>query len=637
MGLPAPPDLARPRWRLVATAAAVTLIMGLVLGFQQAHELSGALGDTDDAMRLVLVRELLNGQGWWDQHLMRLQPPLGVYMHWSRLLDGGIALMERGFALFAPTRAEWLTRLVWPLLWIFPAAAAVLSLSDRLSERGPGESAPGAVLACAFYLITNMVLYLQFHPGRVDHHDVQMTCCFLALAGAARRGPSVKGAVLAGVASGLGLAIGLEALVFEAAIGAAIALRFVFDVRDARPLRAYGLTLAGTTLLAFLIQTPPWRWSVTACDALAANSAAAIVVAGLAVTAAVALTVRRSARARFLALAAAAALSAGAYVMTDPHCLRGPFADVDPAIKGFWLVHVKEMRPWPLLLKLEFDNAVALAAAPLMAVLGLIWLGRRRQTRQDSAFRMTVGVFALTIAAGVSGVRMWGYADWIAMAVIAAAAADLAAAVTRRFGREPLAAFLIAALLADPIAAAGAVQGVHKLSTPPKKTAPVGRAKTGQGGGDHCLQIWPYRPLAALKPNGLVLSEIDLGPFVLAESGDSVLAAPYHRMSWGMVAARGALAADADGGGPGGAEAKTRALGVTYVLECRAHWNHTDRVGMAPRSLQKRLDGGEPPAWLVRVSAPGAPLDIYRLRPAGPPQVARTPGGGGTASAPAPR
>ena len=284
MTLPAPPDFAHPRWRLWLTAASVTVIVGLVLGFRDAGYLRIELGDTDDAMRMVLVRDLLNGQGWWAQHLMRLQPPVGVYMHWSRLLDGGIALLEHFFALFvAWPRAEWLTRLIWPLLCIFPAAIAALAVADRLSETRNDGKTPGAVLICAFLLVSNLVLYIQFHPGRMDHHDVQMACCFLALAGAVQRGPGIRGAILAGAASGLGLAIGLEALLFEAAIGAALALRFVFDDADARPLRAYGLALAMTTAAAFCIQTPPWRWTVSACDALAFNSTAAIVAAGLGV------------------------------------------------------------------------------------------------------------------------------------------------------------------------------------------------------------------------------------------------------------------------------------------------------------------------------------------------------------------
>ncbi len=619
MMLPEPPDLGRPRWWLVLTALFVTLVVGLVLSLRDASDLSRALGDTDDAMRLVLVRGLLHGQGWWDQHLMRLQPPMGVYMHWSRLLDGGIAALDWVFTPFVGgPRAEWLTRLIWPLLWIFPAALAMLSLADRLSERANGEKSGGAVLIATFLLATNYILYLQFHPGRVDHHDVQMSFCFLALAGAAQRGPSARGPLLAGVATALGLAVGLEALVFEAAIGGAIALRFVFDARDARRLRVYGLALAITTLLAFCIQTPPWRWITAACDALAFNSTAAIVVAGLAVAAVAQFTPTRftgarSSLVRFIGLAIGAAVAAGAYVGLDPHCLKGPFADVDPAIKVFWLSHVQEMRPWPAALKQKPEDAIGLAAAPVMGLIGLLWLGRRRETRQASAFRLTAGLLFLTMAAGFSGVRMCGYADWIAIPVIAAAAADAAETVARRHRRESLITVIIAGLLVTPVSAAA---GALWLTNTVAKFSRVKPKPQAAKPADHCFQTAPYRTLAGAGPPGLVLSEVDFGPFILANTQDSALAAPYHRMSWGMIAARGVLSANA---ADGTAEAKARALGVRYVLECNNHRRHADRDGMAATSLQKRLDEDkDQPDWLERVNPPHSNLEVFRVKPATP-------------------
>src|SRR5260370_41349134 len=50
---------------------------------------------TDDAMRLVEVRDLLAGQGWFDLTQYRLNPPDGVVMHWSRLIDLPLALLIR--------------------------------------------------------------------------------------------------------------------------------------------------------------------------------------------------------------------------------------------------------------------------------------------------------------------------------------------------------------------------------------------------------------------------------------------------------------------------------------------------------------------------------------------------------------
>ena len=41
---------------------------------------------TDDAMRLVQVRDWLAGQSWFDLTQYRLDPPSGVDMHWLSLI-----------------------------------------------------------------------------------------------------------------------------------------------------------------------------------------------------------------------------------------------------------------------------------------------------------------------------------------------------------------------------------------------------------------------------------------------------------------------------------------------------------------------------------------------------------------------
>src|ERR1700730_3345255 len=54
-------------WLVVATDLVVRNWAGTAL----------TLGDTDDAMRLVQLRDFLGGQGWFDLHQPRLGPPVG--------------------------------------------------------------------------------------------------------------------------------------------------------------------------------------------------------------------------------------------------------------------------------------------------------------------------------------------------------------------------------------------------------------------------------------------------------------------------------------------------------------------------------------------------------------------------------
>src|SRR5215472_5219683 len=280
MRLSPSPDLTSGR-ALFLTALAVSAAAWAILALQH-HDILTRLGDTDDALRVTLVRDLLHGRGWYDQLERRLDPPTGVYMHWSRLLDGGLAGMNWLLAQALPaTAAEWATRFFWPLLWIPLAVAGALVVTRSLGTRS-------AVFIAAPVLLVLLPLYRQFLPGRVDHHNVQITMAMWGVAGAlapwrggAGPGAAARWAAIAGGAAGFGLAIGLEALPFHAIVGASFAARLGLERRNGAVVRAYGLALAGSTAALFLLQTPPPRWALSFCDAIGLNLVLALGIAGV--------------------------------------------------------------------------------------------------------------------------------------------------------------------------------------------------------------------------------------------------------------------------------------------------------------------------------------------------------------------
>ena len=616
MQLSRTPDLG-PWRRMVPAALAAAVVAMIILAVREIPDLPYRLGDTDDAMRIVMMRSLAAGRGWFDQNITRLQPPYGVYMHWSRLIDGGLVALDKAFGLvMSPAGAELATRIAWPLLWIIPVSLAAVVTARRLAGGA-------AVMACAILLATDMSLFLQFRPGRVDHHNVQIAMCMLALAGAAWG--RARGAALAGFATGLGIAIGLEALVFEVIVGAYFALRYPLgDEKDAKRLMAYAGALGLSTVGFFLIQTPPWRWGVAACDAVAVNLVVPIAVVGLGLTVGVMLTRKYDWRVRLGVLALVGAVAAALYVGLDRNCLGGPFADVDARLKVFWLPNVQEIRPISRVWKTDHDTVFTLVLPMAWGALAWLWLATKGPNRKDG-FLILAGVMLLAgSVAGFSAIRMAGYAGWFAIPLIAAAVTGL----VDRYAKGAMIVAAAAACAATPLFAASAATAIDKqvkvLTAKPAKPGPKVAAKpvapaapkpapkpVAKGrviSGDRCFQIAAYADLAK-QPAGLVLSEIDLGPFVLAHTPSSSMTAPYHRMSWGLVKAREALSIPADKAGDA-----VRKLGATYVLECPPHARNADRVGMPADSLQKRLDRGQPPAWLEPISDKGV-LKLYRVRP----------------------
>ena len=188
----------------------------------EASLLHVRLGDTDDAMRLVEVRDFLAGKGWYDMHIERLQPPEGYVSHWSRLIDAGLAGVFLTARLFtSPASAETVMRLVWPLLWLLPCMAGAALIAVRLHGRD-------AALVALGFAIVALAAQVQFMVGRIDHHNVQIALSVMALTAAVWQDHRLAPA-LGGILCGAILAIGLEALPFAILVAAAFALPAIFD------------------------------------------------------------------------------------------------------------------------------------------------------------------------------------------------------------------------------------------------------------------------------------------------------------------------------------------------------------------------------------------------------------------------
>lgn len=589
----------RPVLERCVLLLAAWAIVCLYLIVADAGALSTRLGDPDDALRLVMVRELAHGRGWYDQIIWRVQPPRGFWLHWSRLLDGALATMLGALRLVVgDARAEWWMRLLWPLCLIGPAIAAGLTLTERLND---AVTRRAAVLAAAVICALSLPLYAQFHPGRVDHHNVQILCWLIAFAAACDDGPSLRSPIVAGAATGLGLAIGFEASVFLVAIMGFMGLRFVTDRAEAPRLRAYGLSLCATMVVAFLAQTPPARWGVSACDGLALNVVAGLGIGALGLT----LTTLRARGGTIerLALVGAAGLASIAVCLAlDPSCMHGPLGEVDRRIYPIWLSHVQELLPLPRLLHTDLPTALTLLCAMVVGPIAWIALGFMTRNRARPAYWLNGAMIVLSAAMAFAMLRMGSYLMWATLPSVA----TLAALVVQRLGTarfDPARITLAAALMAPSVVAAAPIAAMRLAAHP---TASIASAP------DRCIAGPAYAELARLRP-GLVATTTDLGPYILAYTRSTTLAAPDHRAGFGIVSAYNLLAAPASG--PGAGDGAARALGVTYVVVCPGWDSQVDGPRFAADSLEKVLDAGHPPAWLKRLSTADSALQIFAVDP----------------------
>jgi hypothetical protein len=568
---------------------AITWLIIVVQLLLQSWAVTGrTLGDSDDAMRLVELREFLAGRGWFDLHETRVQPPIGYDTHWSRLIDAGLAALFLVFRWsWDVVEAERLTRVVWPLLWLVPAIAGAVAIAWRLAGRQ-------AAATTLILLGLGLPAFEQFRPGRIDHHNVQIALSLSVLAAALWSDRTRGMAWLAGALSGLALAIGFECAPFVAIAGGAFALRYTADRNAAPALSLYGISVAASTVVAFLVSVAPSRWGQMACDAIAINSVAPVVICGLVLAA-----VARSGRDRRLAvrcIATIGALGAAsvASLWLEPRCIAGPYAMIDPAVWPVWHSHVREIQSLAAIFREYPVAAAAIAAYPLAAALAAAVLATAAPARRDTAFIVATGAFAVAAVMTMAAIRASSYAIWLGMPLVAAALLHLFG----RFGINTLSGRTLAtALLAPAVVASGAIAIAET----------AGQPSIGERANIACFSSDNYAAMAS-RPAGLVAADVDYGSFVLALTPHSVLAAPYHRISSGILASHDALASP-----PDIARDVLLKAGVDYVMLCGERPPEGLTDADRRRSLWGQLKAGMMPDWL-ELEPDGGVVRLYRVR-----------------------
>jgi hypothetical protein len=583
-----------PNFALLLGLAWLVIAIDLVLRHWAATALT--MPDTDDAMRLAEVHDFLRGQGWFDLHQARLDPPAGYDSHWSRLIDAGLAGFYLLFRQFVDgALAERLMRVVWPVIWLIPAMIGAAVAAWRLAGR---DAAVVTLLLAA----VGLPAFQQFLPGRIDHHNVQIALAVATLAATVWSDRSRAAAWAAGALTGLALAIGLENLVFLALCGVAVALRYVVDRAAAPALARYGWALAAGAAAAFLLIVGPDRWGQSECDAIAINWAAPVVIAGVLMGIVGARLASESLGRRVAAAAAIAAAASLAFVLIEPRCLAGPYAMVDPQLRAVWLSHIAEMQPLSKVAHNSPDVAAALATFPTAAAIATFALAGVPALRRDFAFLVSAAVLLVACILTVSIAKMSMYAMWLGMPLVAALALRLFAL----FRLKNLVARAFAAMLLTPtVLSSFAIATVQAAGHPPA-------GETDKRVTAGCFDIASYAQLARL-PRGLIATDIDYGSFVLAFTPQSVIGAPYHRLADGIMASHRIFASP-----PAQAREILTRRRATYVVTCGNRVPPGLTAQERAASLAGQLAAGAVPDWLTPVPAqPGDVFHVYRVA-AGP-------------------
>ncbi len=503
-------ELKAARWSLCLL---VVLMVGLRHLFQaDTVPLGPKFGDTDDALRLVQVRDFLLHGSWYDTQLGAIGAPDALNSHWSRLIDLPIAWLISLFAMFGDyLQAELLAQIAWPLLLLFGLARFLVYEAERRAGVNAG------IVVLALLVLAPSGLF-QFLPGRIDHHNAQILCAVAGLFLLQRAITNSAAGWWAGGTMALGLGVGLEALPLLAGSLGIACLFACFDGKArAGTCRAVAALAAGL-VAGYVITTHPTEWLTVDCDKLSTNLLA---LCGTGACAAGILLVRFREAAAWVwiaGFAVAGAIGIGAYVAANPTCAAGAFAGMDPIVKTQWLAGVIEGKT--LFEFASIQPSLALGFLAVMAISLALLVRQAAQTRTTDHIFMA----ASTLLAGLYGfyyIKFMPYGILLALVPLACWIARLPAIGETSAFSIRLGAVLLTSQTWFVTAAGFAIGLVSDVETSAKNKLSPSVAS--------CMTKTDIAALSILPP-GLVVSDIDLGPFIAASTWHRAYAGPYHRI-----------------------------------------------------------------------------------------------------------
>ena len=548
-----------------------------------------ALSDTDDNMRFAQVRALLGGQGWYDLRQHRIDPPGGISIHWSRLVDlpiAGLILLLQ--PVLGGADAARCACAIAPVLAFGAGLFGIMLAVQRLIGPWAFLLAP-AILVCA---TTTMLMWM---PLRIDHHGWQLATLIVAVAGMADPRP-LRGGLTAGAATTLSLTIGLELLPYLAVTGALIALWWVIERAQAPRLFGYGVTLGAGAALGYAL-FGSFDNARPLCDALTPVYLSTLVATGGVLVALAALRFEERSLRIAVAVAAGAAIAAF-FALAWPQCLGRP-EHISPELDRIWFSHIREAKP---LYEHGWRVAFPTLALSLIGLAGSAWSAWRARGTAMAVPWLLVALLSLFATLLLLWQTRAGPASQL-LGVVGATALGLP---LMRWTLDHRSTFVrVPGTVLAFLLVSGAFAGLVVKWVPEHKPAWRGKVDFANR---RCPTLPALRPIAALPP-ATILTFIDLGPRLIAVTHHDAIAGPYHLAGDSILDLAHAFRAT----DPAVARDVMTRHGASLLLICPGLSESTVYASEAPKGFYAQLAHGRVPAWLQPVPLPkDSPFRLWR-------------------------
>lgn len=557
---------------------AYILLVGLLTGWfltlpTARGSMNLLLNDPDNYQRLVQVRDWLGGQSWWDTTQYRIDPPNGLRLHWSRLADVPLAGLIVLLSVFLESStAEVLSVIALPpLLLLFTAV-----LVGRAARNVGG--APAETWARLLFICVPFVL-VQFLPGRIDHHGLQLMLLAGTLA-AATAEPNLRTGSLVALSTSISLHVGLELVPLLLAVPGWMAINWLIHGRESkRQLEGFLFGMVIFLPVLMVLSVPSLDWGRSTNDQVGRGHVVVIFAGSLALLAGMQ-RLNSSFGRRLIALVCGLSVAV-LPLIAFPEVISPPYSAVDPMLQRLWIDAITETTSATDLAREDPLRLMYYHLFPGLSLLagGTLYLTTGRCRRLLLILLVSLAGFAL----GLWQLRAMAAATLTALLVASIVGGFLWQHRSRRHGIAYLAAGVsllngfIGPILYDLIA--------RKSDRASMGVGPDGQAYS-------CESQLAQAKLDQVPP-GLVLNGIDIGGLILVHSDHSVLAAGNHRAVDSNRRAYKIFLST-----PSEAREKLIRNGVDYVLVCR-DFELQRLAKFAPRGFAGSLHSGRIPDWLA--------------------------------------
>lgn len=553
--------------------------------------MTGIGWDPDDQLRMVQLRDWLGGQSWFDTTQYRIAAPDSQPMHWSRWIELPLASV---FLLLKPligaTAAEIATMVIVPLLTLGIAMWLVAKITEQVFDRKI------AILASAL-MATAVPVVAQIRPMRVDHHGWQIVLALAAL-WMMFWPDKRKGGLALGAALALWLSISLEGLPLSAAFVVLLVWRWVFQTEGGVRLFWTLLSFLISGFLLYFASQGSFNSAINYCDAISPAHLWSCTAAALVILPAIRF-LPPSISMRIAALGFAAIAGLAVLYSSAPQCIGGAFNTMDPLVRDYWLVNVREGLPiWQQDWK---EMVTLLGGSIIVGLVSLIYIVRARSGQIDHSKLFVLGyafLWALLLSLFVQ--RATAVAAVFAlplMAWVVQQAFDRARSIKSTVSRIFATSMVVFLIMPGPLAIAGF-----------KAVAGENEATEATFQGSACSDDLSLAQLNGL-PRSNIVAPFDFGPRILLLTPHNVLATSHHRND-GAMADQIRLFTSS----PELARRILEAHEIRYIVACNDEAELDMYAAKHPQGLWAQLTEGQKPDWLKPVHIRDSNLMIWMVR-----------------------